>query len=82
MKFSNGCWMQKEGTEVFSPAQVYYTKQEDSQLILCAPTHKIAHRGDTLGGPNLTLRISAPMPEMLRIRCDHYLGVKDKGTGI
>ncbi|MDF2484521.1 MAG: glycoside hydrolase family 31 [Herbinix sp.] len=78
MKFSNGCWMQKEGTEVFSPAQVYDTKKENSLITLCAPTHRIAHRGDTLGGPNLTIRISAPIPEVLRIRCDHYLGVRKK----
>ncbi len=78
MKFSNGCWMQREGTEVFSPVEVYYTKQEEKQVILCAPTHRIVHRGDTLGGPNLTIRISAPMPEILRIRCDHYMGVNKK----
>lgn len=78
MKFSNGCWMQKEGTEVFSPVEVYYTKKEENQIIMCAPTHKIANRGDTLGGPNLTIRISAPMPEILRIRCDHYMGVTKK----
>jgi alpha-D-xyloside xylohydrolase len=78
MKFSNGCWLQKEGTEVFSPAEIYYTKLEESQVTLCTPTHRIVHRGDTLGGINLTLRISAPLPEVLRIRCDHYLGVKEK----
>lgn len=78
MKFSNGCWMQREGIEIFSPAQVYNSKKEDTKLTICAPTHKITQRGDTLGGPNLTLRISAPMPEVLRIRCDHYLGVKRK----
>lgn len=78
MKFSNGCWMQKEGTEVFSPAQVYDSGREEAQVTLCAPTHKILHRGDTLGGPNLTIRITAPLPEVLRIRCDHYLGRQKK----
>ncbi|MGF7144681.1 alpha-D-xyloside xylohydrolase [Anaerotaenia torta] len=78
MKFSNGCWLQKEGTEVFSPAHVYYTKQEEGLLTLCAPTHRIVHRGDTLGGPNLTIRISAPLPDVLRIRCDHYMGRQKK----
>ncbi len=79
MRFSNGCWMHKEGTEVFSPAEVYFTKQEGNFVKLCAPTHKINHRGDTLGGPNLTIRISAPAPEVLRIRADHYMGVLKKG---
>ncbi len=78
MRFSNGCWMQQEGTEVFSPAEVYFTKKEEQQLTICAPTHKINHRGDTLGGVNLTLRISSPAPEVLRIRTSHYLGVKKK----
>ncbi len=78
MKFSNGCWLQREGTEVFSPVEVYYAKKEETQITLCTPTHKIIHRGDTLGGPNLTIRISAPMPEVLRIRCDHYMGVVKK----
>ena len=78
MKFSNGCWLQREGTEVFSPVEVYYSKKEEGQITLCAPTHRIAHRGDTLGGVNLTIRISAPMPEVLRVRCDHYMGVVKK----
>ena len=93
MKFSNGCWLQKEGTEVFSPVQVYFVKTEEQvpvktlgqflckELILCAPTHKINHRGDTLGGVNLTIRISAPFPEVLRIRTDHYMGVKERTPG-
>jgi alpha-D-xyloside xylohydrolase len=71
MRFSNGCWMHKEGTEVFSPAEVYFTKLEGNLVKICAPTHKIRHRGDTLGGPNLTIRISSPAPEILRIRADH-----------
>lgn len=75
MKFSNGCWMQKEGTEVFAPAQAYFTRTEDNQVVICAPTHRISHRGDTLGGINLTIRISTPMPEVLRIQTFHYMGV-------
>ncbi len=79
MKFSNGCWMNREGVEVFSPALVYDYREEDGQVAICAPTHRINHRGDTLGGVNLTIRISAPMPEVIRIRADHYLGVRRQG---
>lgn len=90
MKFSNGCWMNKEGTEVFSPAQVYYIKAEDNplnetaervtckDLTICAPTQKVYNRGCTLGGVNLTIRISAPIPDVLRIQVDHYMGVQKK----
>lgn len=78
MKFSNGCWLQKQGTEVFSPTQVYFAKKEENSLTLCAPTFRITKRGDTLGGVTLTIRITAPMPEMLRVESRHYLGVRKR----
>ncbi|MDO5291135.1 MAG: alpha-xylosidase [bacterium] len=75
MKFSNGCWLQKEGTECLSPAEVYFTKMKENEVQICAPTHKINHRGDTLGGANITLKISTPMPEVIRVKAYHYAGV-------
>ncbi len=79
MKFTNGHWMNREGVETFSPIQVYDYRVDKQEVTLCAPTHRINHRGDTLGGVTLTVRISAPMPEVLRIRTDHYLGVRKTG---
>ncbi len=79
MKFSNGCWVQREGVECFSPAEVYETRRNNNSITFCAPTHKIIRRGDTLGGPNLTIKISAPAPEVLRVQTFHYMGVVDHG---
>lgn len=93
MKFSNGCWLNKEGTEVFSPAEVYFVRKDEQvmvnnsgrftckEIVISAPTHAIRHRGDTLGGVNLTIRISAPYPEILRIKTNHYLGAKERTPG-
>ena len=78
MKFSNGCWLQKEGCACFSPAQVYFTKVEKDCVTLCAPTSRIYSRGATLGGINLTIKISAPYPEVLRVQTYHYMGVQKK----
>ena len=78
MKFSNGCWMQKEGCAVFAPAEAYFTRIEDGTVTICAPTHSIVTRGDTLGGINLTLKISAPMPEVIRVQTCHFAGVQKK----
>lgn len=78
MKFSNGCWLQKEDCACFSPAQIYFTKIEKDRVTLCAPTNKINHRGDTLGGVNLTIKISAPYPEVLRIQTYHHMGLKER----
>lgn len=79
MKFSNGCWLSKENTEYFSPAEIYESKITNNSITFNAPTHKIRHRGDTLGGPNLTIKVTAPAKEVLRIQTFHYMGVLDKG---
>lgn len=74
MKFSNGCWLQQEGTECFAPQEAYYTKIEADKVTICAPTNHINHRGDTLGGINLTLVITSPMEEVIRVQTYHHLG--------
>ena len=74
MKFSNGCWLQKEGCSCFAPAEAYLTKIEEKKVTICAPTAHIVTRGDTLGGINLTLEITSPAPEILRVRTYHYKG--------
>ena len=78
MKFSNGHWLQKEGYGCFSPAEVYFTKIEENVVTICAPTSKINHRGDTLGGINLTIKVSAPYPEVLRVQTYHHMGLKER----
>ena len=74
MKFSNGCWLQKEGCECHTPAEVYFSEIKDDRVIITAPTNRINHRGDTLGGVNLTLEITTPMPEVIRVVTYHYKG--------
>ncbi len=78
MKFSNGCWLQKEGCECFAPQEAYFIKTEKDRVTICAPTHRITKRGDTLGGINLTLIITSPAPEILRLQTYHHMGVLKK----
>ena len=47
-------------------------------MILCAPTGRIQTKGDTLGGINLTLRITAPMPEVIRVQTWHHMGLRKR----
>lgn len=79
MKFSNGHWLLKEGHECFGAQEVYFTKIEEKKVTICAPTHQISNRGDTLGGVNLTLVITSPAPEIIRLQTYHYLGSLRKG---
>ena len=76
MLFGNGCWLQKEGCGCFAPQEAYYVKQTETKVTICAPTARILKRGDTLGGINLTIEITSPMPEVIRVRTSHHLGVK------
>lgn len=77
MKFGNGCWLQKEGNECFAPQEAYFVNRNDYEVVNCAPTHHIAHRGDTLGGINLTIRVTALAEDVIRVQTSHYLGVED-----
>ncbi len=74
MKFSNGCWMQKEGCSCFAPQEVYFTNIEDTKVSLCVPTYHVMTRGDVLGNINLTMEITSPLPDILRVRTYHYKG--------
>lgn len=79
MKFNNGCWLLKEGMACFAPQEVFEMQVTDTEVRLCTPTTKITERGDMLGGANLTIRISSPIPNVFRIRTDHYMGACRKG---
>lgn len=79
MKFSNGCWLNKEGIKSASPQEVYSVVQKGNSVQIIAPTVRIEKRGDTLGGPVLTYEISAPLKDVIKVRIDHYKGIKDAG---
>ncbi len=79
MKFSNGCWILQENMECFSPKEAYFTKVTDTMVTICAPTTRIQHRGDTLGGVNLTIRITSPMEDVIRVQTYHHMGAVERG---
>ncbi len=79
MKFHNGCWLLKEGYGSFSPQQAYEIRKQEYEVQICAPTRHIAKKGDTLDGVNLTVRITAPMPEVIRVQVIHHKGARKKG---
>ncbi|MBR1470996.1 MAG: alpha-xylosidase [Lachnospiraceae bacterium] len=77
MKITNGCWLQKENITAFYPQEVYFSEEkEDGRIRLVAPAHHVAHRGDTLGGVNITVEIMEAIPGVFRIRAYHHKGFK------
>lgn len=79
MKFSNGCWLNKEGVTSYSPACVYNVKTEDKAITVFAPCNNVNHRGDTLGGPVITVKLTSPIKNVIRVQLFHYMGVNKKG---
>lgn len=78
MKFSNGCWLDKEGIKIYSPKEVHRVRIEDNVLNIYAPCTKINSRGDTLGGAVITYKITSPMEDVIRVRAYHFMGVHEK----
>ena len=78
MRFTNGCWMMRKGVECFSPKQAYEVIDQGQSIKLVAPTNKIKNKGDTLGLVNLTVFISAPYPEVIRVQTYHHMGIREK----
>ena len=77
MKFSNGCWLQKEGCTAFAPMEAYFTKVEETKVTIMAPSIHIVTRGDVLGNINFTLEITSPAPDIFRVRTYHYKSMID-----
>jgi len=79
MKFSDGCWLNKEGVTTYSPREVYSTKISEDSVTVYAPCNNINHRGDTLGGPVITMKLSSPITDVIRVQLFHHKGLINKG---
>jgi alpha-D-xyloside xylohydrolase len=82
MKFSDGEWLMQPGVSAFYPAEAHTVTELDGKLVIDAPTRNIKHRGDTLGGPLITVTLSSPMPNVVKVRLEHYAGVIDNDPQI
>lgn len=79
MKFSDGNWLHQKGVTPHYAAEAYVVTEEEYGLTILAPCHPIRHRGDTLSGPMLTIRLNAPRPGIISVKISNFEGVSDKG---
>jgi alpha-D-xyloside xylohydrolase len=82
MKFSDGEWLMQPGVSAFYPAEAHDVSEEHGTLLIHAPTRRIGHRGDTLGGPLLTIRLSAPAEDVVHVRIEHFTGTDSRAPRI
>ena len=82
MKFTDGNWLLQPGVVAHYPAEAHDALVSGRGLVFHAPVRPIKHRGDTLQGPLLTIRIDSPMTDVIRVRIEHFTGAPDKGPHI
>ncbi len=78
MKFTDGFWLSKPGYELFNCAQVQDTRWEGGAFAVFCSVIPITNRGQTLAGPMLTLRFTAPRAGILAVKVTNYEGVGRK----
>jgi len=74
MKFTDGYWEVRHGVAPYWAAQVHEVEADADRLTIYAPTKQLNHRGDTLSLPLLTLHLSSPMENVIRVRFYHHKG--------
>src|SRR5690242_1564919 len=74
MKFTDGYWLKRKGLTVLHPSQLRDTQADEKTLTAYATTKPVRSRSDTLDTPLITIKVEAPMPDVLKVTLGHFLG--------
>ncbi|MBL7262164.1 alpha-xylosidase [Paractinoplanes lichenicola] len=74
MKFTDGYWLKRQGMTVLHPAQLRDTSADEKTLTAYATTKPVRSRSDTLDTPLVTIKVEAPMPDVIKVTLGHFLG--------
>ena len=74
MKFTNGYWLMRE--EITPDYAVEYadSRIDGNSLYVYAPCKHIADRGDCLNIGMLTIKLSSPMEDVIKVSLVHFAG--------
>ena len=74
MKFTDGLWLHQPGITAHYAAEAYEAVRDGNDLIIYATTQVVKERYQTLAGPLYTLRLSAMLPGIIKVRIEHFSG--------
>ena len=74
---TDGRWMTRAGYTVESPGEIYEIKADGEGLTLFCPYVAVQHRGNTLDGGLLTVRITAGRKGTIAVRLTNHRGALD-----
>lgn len=79
MKFLNGMWEIKKGVKLNRVRHVFEIHNNDNSLTIIAPTVLVKQNADTLNIALLTINISSPLEDVIKLKATHHDGKLDKG---
>ncbi len=74
MKFSDGNWLTLPGFEIMSPVQAYDPRAKEKEICVYASPRDLTPRWAMLDVPLLTVRLSSPMQDVIRVSVHHHKG--------
>jgi alpha-D-xyloside xylohydrolase len=74
VKFSKGLWQMMEDVEPVYPVRVHEVEQESEAITLTAADRPDHGRGSYVGGTLFSMRVSSPLPDVLRLTITHFQG--------
>ncbi len=78
MKFTNGYWVKRPGVTAYDAKDIRDIQISDTEVTLYAAPFQVTDRGQTLAGPLLTLIVSSPLPNIIRVQTWHFMGSAKK----
>ncbi len=82
MKFTDGYWQIKKNISPLYAIEYASSRTEDQGLTVFAPVKHVENRGDCPGQGLLTVRLSSPAENVIKVSVSHFEGGVDRGPYI
>jgi len=79
MKFRDGYWLLRDGVRALYPAVVHRVTATDDTVTVLAPTAVPQDRSQMHDLVALTIELSSPTVDVIRVRVTHHAGGRAKG---
>ncbi|EKM55719.1 glycoside hydrolase family 31 protein [Phanerochaete carnosa HHB-10118-sp] len=76
MRFNDGFWLLKSGVKPYFGLQVVQGTADGDGYNFQVSTKPIRHRGDTLGGPLLSVRVHSPTEAVIGVKISHFKHIR------
>ena len=78
MKFTDGYWLISPDFDVHYALQYEDSTISKGSVTILATCRPVESRGDMLDGPMLTVTLSSPMENVIRVKTEHFRGAMDR----